>query len=157
MKSPLVQALFLASSLFLIELGIKGIAFNSDTLFIDIYPSISLWITALYFTLSISEQDKFNATATPRLSKKSSGDGIEITYDVRLPENLDSTPKYLFMFIISVAIWIFTVLLSQKSLTFWVTDKAYSCRIIIFILINQFLTCFNIGSAYRVIKASYNA
>lgn len=156
MKSPLIQALFLATSLFLIEIGIKGIAFNSKTLVIDIFPSICLWVTALYFTLSISEQNKLNATATPRLRRNNSGDGIEITYDMRLPDSLDFSPKYLFLFIVSVVIWIFTILLSQKALTYWVIDNEYSNRIIILMLINLFLTSFNLGSSYRVIKTSYN-
>ncbi len=121
--------------LFLAEWVIKSLAFGSETALFELGPKLSLWSSGIFFTLAISEQTKFHGTVKRKVVKKANGRGIEIDYDVDIPEDLEFSSTYLLWLIAAIVIWMVCVVLSNRA-------------IIIYNLILQGNDHINIWSAY---------
>jgi len=155
MKPNLNQAIFLASSLFIIEFAIKFVAFDNSSVLYRIGPSICFWATGLFFSLTLFEQFRFKGQTKSSLKKKSSGYGIEIDYSIILPESLETTPKYMFLFVIQLCLWILNLIMSQKLLK--VTNipdfpDSYFYSLLFVLIV---VTGYSIGAIISVLKNEF--
>lgn len=155
MKPNLIQAIFLASSLFIIEFVVKYVAFDNSSVLYRIGPSICFWATGLFFSLSLFEQFKFKGQTKSSLKKKSSGHGIEIDYSIILPDSIESTPKYMFLFVIQLCLWIVNLIMSQKLLK--ITSIQDFSESYFFILLSALviITGYSIGAIVTVLKNEF--
>ncbi|NAY91408.1 hypothetical protein GTQ34_05700 [Muricauda sp. JGD-17] len=153
MRPNLIQAIFLASILFVIEFAVKYVAFENSSVFFRIGPSICFWATALFFSLSIQENVKFRGRTTQTIKKKSSGYGIEIDYGIIVPENFESSPKYTFLFVMQMCIWIVNLVISQKVLKKFIgLNNCFSAYEYFLIGISILLTGYSIGAIISVLR-----
>jgi hypothetical protein len=97
--------------LFVISSAIKAIAFHNVNFIIDLPEKCSLWAAGVLFSLAVSEQTQFGGRTSYSVSRKQSGTGIEVDYNVILPQQLEFTPKYVYLFVFSMMLWILTLLL----------------------------------------------
>lgn len=110
--------LVFASMLFLISSIIKLIAFKNNSFYIEMPSEFSLWAVGILFSLSVSEQTIFGGKTGYQISKKQSGTGIEVDYQVILPDQLEFTPKYIYLFVFSMSVWIICLLLCGQANTY---------------------------------------
>lgn len=155
MKPNLVQAIFLASILFILEFVIKYVAFENTSVFFRIGPSICFWATGLFFSLSLYEQFKFKGITTQTIKRKQAS--LIIDYGVRIPENITGSPKYLFLFIIQMCIWVINLIFSQKILQgFNAIDQIFSNYDYFLIVSSILLTGYSIGAIVSVLKNEFH-
>lgn len=112
MKIEVLGPLIFWSLMFILGAAIKLVAFRSTTVWFEVQPAAALWATGVLFTLAVSERTYFRAKLVTQISKKPSGSGIEVEYVVTIPDDLDFTPKFMYLFLIGVVMWMLTLLLS---------------------------------------------
>lgn len=105
-----------ATLLFVIELSIKGMAYNKQDIWIELPPSIALWAVGVLFSLAVSEQTLLRGGVGYRATAQPGKPVIELEYELRLPSQIDFTPKYLYLFVVIMTVWIVALLLSQEAL-----------------------------------------
>ncbi|MCI0487717.1 MAG: hypothetical protein L0229_14080 [Blastocatellia bacterium] len=126
MKIEVVGPLIFWSLMFVVGAAIKVFTFGSTTVWFEIQPSVSLWATGVLFSLAVSERTYFRAKLVTQISRKPTGAGIIVDYVVTLPDELDFTPKFMYLFLIGVAIWILTLLLSGYALGVYSSSHSLS-------------------------------
>ncbi len=129
MLSVLMGPGSLAIMLFVVESTIKVIAFDSEMFFFDISPKLSLWATAIFFTLSISN----------RLTR-----GDEEYYQVK---------KELFCYLlISIFSWIISFTLSYKASILFEQMGLWTNRIYCYVILSLFISGLTLGLAVKLIN-----
>ena len=116
MKIEIVGPLIFWSLMFVVGAAIKVVAFGSTAVWFEIQPAACLWATGVLFSLAVSERTYFRAKLVTQISRKPTGSGIVVDYVVTIPEDLDFTPKFMYLFLVGVAIWIFSLLLSGYAM-----------------------------------------
>ena len=100
------------SFMFIIGAAIRAFALNDFSFWIVIPPEIALWSSGILFTLATSERTYHNVKLNSTYSKNADGKSVSINYDIEIGDDLGFKPKYLYLFLLSVMIWILTLLLN---------------------------------------------
>jgi len=93
---------------------IKYFAYDDTNLLYDIPIELSLWSVGILFTLAASEKTYYNAKLTQKFTKKTTGPGYEIDYEVKVGDDYGFKPKFLYLFLISIVIWIICIILKYE-------------------------------------------
>lgn len=139
-----------ATMLFIISVAIKIISFKNQNVWLEVSPEISLWSVGIFFSLSVSEQTQFGGKTAYKISKKKTG--IEINYDVVLPDKLEFSPKYLYLFVFSFMIWVLTQLLSGLTVGLFTVEHTWSFTVCFFNAIGLLLSGITAGAAIRCLN-----
>jgi hypothetical protein len=91
-------------------------AYSNTDVFFELGSEVSLWAVGILFALSVSESTYSGAKLGRHVSQKPSGTGYEVDYDVTLTGEFGFTPKYFYLFLLGVAIWIATLLLGDHAI-----------------------------------------
>lgn len=108
--------LLFATMLFIISASVKIIAFKNHNVWLEVAPELALWAVGIFFSLSISEELILGGKTVRTVSKKASGRGLEIDYVPVLPDNVEFSPKYIYLLIYGIMIWVLTTLLSGQAI-----------------------------------------
>jgi hypothetical protein len=130
-----------------VELTVKGMAFNQRTVWFELGPSLALWATGVLFSLSVSEQTQLRGAIEYKAVRKPSGVGFELDYNVRLPKDLEFTPKYLYLFVVVMTAWIIALLISQEVVRDFTVISRWSGEIQFLTFISLFLGAASVGIA----------
>ena len=149
MSLRIIGPLAFATMLFVVESAIKGIAFNSKIIWFEIGPKLCLWATGIFFSLSISEQTQLRGKTTYRVKKKVDGSGLEVDYDVKLPNDLSFTPKFLYLFVFAMSIWILSVIISSKIISVFYIAGRWTFQIHILTYLVLLLAGVTVGVAIK--------
>jgi hypothetical protein len=152
MNLKIVGPLLFAAMLFITSASIKIISFKNHNVWLDVSPELTLWAVGIFFSLSISEQTQFGGKTAYRISRKTSGTGIEINYDVILPDKLEFSPKYVYLFVFSIMIWILTILISGYATGLFISGNTWTPRICFFNFIGLAISGIVIGAAVRCLN-----
>ncbi len=98
--------------MFAVGAAIKFMTFKDTGVFIDLSPEVALWATGILFSLSVSEHTYSNAKLVSKYTKNNEKPGFAVAYDVTISDNPGFTPKFIYLFLIGMAVWIFCLLLS---------------------------------------------
>ena len=153
----LVGPLVFWSVMYFISAVVKLGAYEDIDVYFEVAPEAALWATGILFTLTASENTYFPARLKLRTSKKPSGTGYDVDYDVVLPEEeIGFTPKFLYFFVVSVGIWIITVLLSGHAIkSFSSANEITLCIFLetsLSVLLAAGLVGFTLKTLYEVLK-----
>jgi hypothetical protein len=143
--------LVFASLLFVIASAIKLIAFGKTSFILDIGSEFALWATGVLFSLAAANKVLLEGRTEQVFKKKSSGTGIENDYIALPPDELDFTPKYLYLFIYSMMSWILTLLISEQAHIIYGTAKAHSFASISLAFLALSLAATSVGIAIRAL------
>ncbi len=149
MSLRIIGPLAFATMLFVVESAIKGIAFDSKTIWFEIGPKLCLWATGIFFSLSVSEQTLFRGKTTYKVKKKENGSGLEVDYNVELPDDLSFTPRFLYLFIFAMSIWILSVIISSKIISLFYTVGKWTLQIHALTYLILFLAGVIVGAAIK--------
>lgn len=141
--------LLFATMLFIISAAIKIISFKNQNVWLEVSPELSLWAVGIFFSLSISEQTQFGGKTAYRVSRKTSGTGIEINYEVILPDNLEFSPKYIYLFVYSIMIWILTILISGYAVGLFSNVNQWTLQVCFSNALGLILSGTIVGAAVR--------
>ena len=112
MRFEVLGPLVFWSLMFAVGAAIKFSAFRDARALLDLSPEAALWATGILFSLSVSEQTYFRARLVPRYTRHTTRPGFSVDYDVTLPEELGFNPKFIYLFLVSMAVWVFCLLLA---------------------------------------------
>ncbi len=144
MRIEVLGPLIFWSLMFAVGAAIKFAAFNDTSVLFHLAPEVALWATGILFTLSVSEQTYFRARLVPRITRHDSSPGFSVNYDVTIPEELGFSPKFIYLFLSSVSIWIFCLLLSGYSASAPLSSLKISS-----VIFSYFLAALVVGAALR--------
>jgi hypothetical protein len=100
--------------MFIIAMAIKVITFSDYTPWFQIAPEASLWAAGILFAIAVSEQTYFPIRR--RLITKQSASGYALEEVESSPErNVGFTPRFIYMFLIVMALWLLTLLLGEYA------------------------------------------
>lgn len=100
------------SAMFIIGAAIRLAAFNDLAFWFRLPQDAALWAAGLLFSLAVSEQTYLGTSLTQRIIRKEGGLGYSVDYDVTLREEVGFTPKFMYLFLLGVAIWVLTIVLT---------------------------------------------
>ena len=145
------------SVMFLIGASIQYVTFNKGGVFYNLPSDLALWATGIMFSICVSEPALNQAKLTPNYKKHQNGRGFSVDYDITLPEEINSTPKLTYFFLICIAIWIGSILLSgtsQASIAA-ITPATTTLQLVAFysgLSLSYFLSFFSVGLALYTLR-----
>lgn len=112
MRLEVMGPLVFWSLMFAVGAAIKFSAFQDARVLFDLPPQAALWASGILFSLSVSEQTYFRAKLVPRYTRHKTRPGFSVDYDVTIPEDPGFSPRFIYLFLVGMAAWIFCLLLS---------------------------------------------
>lgn len=100
--------------LFVLASSIKLIAFNDTSFYTALAPELSLWSTGVLFSFAVSEYALFGAKPVSNFKRGPSGN-LEMQFRVDLPERPEFSPRLVYLFVVSMGIWLLDLLLVGKA------------------------------------------
>lgn len=144
------------SLMYIVGAVIKLLAYNDTDVYFEIGPEASLWAVGIVFALTVSEHTYFGVRAHPQITKKPSGRGLEIDYDVTIPDEVGFTPNFIYLFLFSVVIWIINLLLSGCAIESYSSAQQLTAGAIVAtslsILLASTLVVIAVRTLYEVLK-----
>ncbi len=137
------------SLLFMTSAVIKAFAFRDHLYWINIPSEISLWALGVLFTLSASEQTYYNARLVPKVTKQKTGYSVE--YGVTISDSVGFTPKYLYLFLIGIPVWIWTMLIGGSISRTYSGSGIIDIKILFLSAVSYFIAFVLVFSAIRVL------
>lgn len=116
MKLEVIGPLLAWTAMFVIGSAIKYVAFSAHLVWLEAAPEAALWATGIFFTLSASAGNFLERRAIPRMQPDPDGSGFRVTYDVTLPDDLKPSQKFLYLFLVTMMVWIVDILLVGSAL-----------------------------------------
>ena len=135
------------SLMFAVGAAIKFSTFQDSGVFYDIAPEAALWATGILFSLSVSEQAYFGVRLVPRYKRHVSRSGFSLSYEVTLPQDPNFGPRFVYIFLVGMAIWIFCLLLSGYGASQPAASQSWWA--IVSTLLSYFLAALLVGAALR--------
>lgn len=151
MNLRVIGPLLFSAMLLAISISVKTLAFEKSSFPLEISPEIALWATGIFFSLAISEQTLLGGKAGYDL-KRSSDNAIEISYRVILPEKIEFSPKYTYLFLYGLMTWIISLLLSEKGALLLEQTKGWNTHTYLMCIANIFVSGLAVGIALRSLK-----
>lgn len=143
--------LVFASLLFVIASAIRLLSFSRVSFVLDIGSDFGLWATGILFSLAASEQTRLGGRTERVFRKKSTGTGIEIDYIAVAPDQLDVSPKYLYLFVYSMMIWILTILIGEQAHSMYEKAAGVNFAIIGMVFGQMSLAATTVAAALRAL------
>jgi hypothetical protein len=106
---PLIFSLLL----FVVGAAIKVVAFGKVTFYIDLGPELALWATGVLFSFAVSEQALFGGRTVNEVRKAENG--LTMNFRVALPDQVEFNPRFVYLFVVCMAIWILDLLCAGKA------------------------------------------
>lgn len=141
--------LFFASLLFVIASAIRLVSFTRTTCLLDVGSDFGLWATGILFSLAASEQTRLGGRTERVFHKKSSGTGIEIDYIAVPPEKPDFSPKYLYLFVYAMMIWVLTIMIGEHARAMFEKAHGFNVAIIALAFLQIAIAATSVGAAIR--------
>ena len=99
--------------IFLVTSVIRLFAFDDAEFWLLIPLELSIWSTGILFTIASSEETYRNARLISSTTVDASKKTVTTGYDVKMPTKHGFDPKFLFLFLFSIAVWIICVVLHE--------------------------------------------
>ena len=119
-------------------------------------PELALWSTGILFTLASSEDTYRSAKIKESINPKSTGKGIEISYEVELGDDYGFKARYLYLFLFSLVIWFGVILVSLWIPGYMKKDNVnpywLGVAIALYYLFSVFITVIAIQSTIKINK-----
>ena len=151
MKIEVIGPLIFWTMMFITAAFIKVFAFSDYSFWTQIPPDISLWAMGILFTIAASEKTYSNAKLVPRITRHTSGAGYSVDYDVTVTDNIGFTPKYLYLFLLAVPIWIINILISGFVTDSYRTTKVFTLPIVSGLSVSAFLASLIVVAALKAL------
>jgi hypothetical protein len=143
--------LLFAGMLFVTSAAIKIISFRNHNVWLEVSPELTVWAVGIFFSLSVSEQTQFGGKTKIRASKKSPGT-VEFKIEAVLPDRFEFSPKYVYMFMYSIMMWILTILISGYAVGLFSAEHQWTARIWLSNVIGLILSGSTVGAALRCLS-----
>jgi len=151
-KIETVGPLIFWTVMFLLCASIKFSAFDDTGAWINLAPDAALWGTGILFSLSVSDQTYSGARLISNMKRHQKGNGYSIQYEVTIPETPGFTSKYIYLFFVGMAFWIFCVLLTGHVETLISIDKdLFFWKILGLSVLSYVLAASVVGAALRAL------
>jgi hypothetical protein len=151
MRLEVIGPLIFGTIMYITAILIKVFTFSDFSFWTQISPDISLWALGILFTIAVSEKTYSNAKLMPKITRHPSGFGYSVDYDITITEHIGFTPKYLYMFLVAVPIWIINILISGFVTASFNSAKVLSISIIFGLFFSVFLATFIVIAALRAL------
>lgn len=115
MRHQVVGPLAVWATFFTVASAIRYTTFSDFNFWVHLPSDLTLWATGILFSLSISENSNYQARMLPRTKRNSSGSGFSVEYEITLPEEPGFNPKYLYLFLFAMGIWVLCLLLGGTA------------------------------------------
>jgi hypothetical protein len=144
--------LIFAGILFVVASAIRLIAFEEVSFYFDLPSDFSLWATGVLFSFAVSEQALFGGRAVYDIRKDSRGDGFMMNFRVALPDQLEFSPRMIYLFMICMAIWVLNLLLAGKAKHLVSVDHGVSLLAGALVISALALAGLSVGIAARALR-----
>ena len=135
---------------FAVASGIKLIAFRNFTFYIDLFPDLALSATGILFSFAVSEQALFGARTTNQVRRAETGTGVIMEFGVSLPDQIEFNPRFIYLFMICMAVWILTLLCAGQAQALQ-KESAYAASGA-FIMLSAAMAGTTVGIAVRSLR-----
>lgn len=134
--------------MFAIGATIRLAAFEDSAFWWHIPPEVALWSAGVLFSLAVSEQTYFGSRLNPRVVPKEGGLGYSVDYDVTIPTQAGFTPKFIYLFLFVVAVWVLDLVLGGFAQKTFETG-GFQTSVIVATAISYFLAAGAVAAAVR--------
>lgn len=148
MTLKVVGPLLFATMLFIVSSAIKAVSFQSFNFYLDMPQEFALWGVGIVFSLAVTEHTHFGVKTVHTITRKKTQTGYEIDYGIVLPEQYHFTPKYIYLFVFSMMLWILTLVLCGRG-SIWITDPKMQFEAISAISASFVFAGTNVGISFR--------
>ncbi|WUR13123.1 hypothetical protein E7V67_026120 [[Empedobacter] haloabium] len=138
--------------LFTVASAIKLFTFNESTFYVALAPELSLWATGVFFSFAVSEQVLFGVRTECDTRQRPGSQTIEVTFRVAMPGQPLFSPRFMYLFIFCMALWILNILLSGKADALIKAEGGIGVGAGSLVLLSTALAAFSVGLALRSMR-----
>jgi hypothetical protein len=115
MKLRIYGPLVLTILLFTVAFCINLIAFSNSEYLIELPSEFSLWTVGVFLSLAVTDHTIFGGFTESRLTPAAGVNTFQIEFGYRFPKSPELSPKFIYMLVYCMLIWVVILLTSGKA------------------------------------------
>jgi len=145
MRLSVVGPLTVWITFFTVASAIRYATFSDFNFWVHLPSDLTLWATGILFSLTVSESTNYQARMMPKTKKNPNGAGFTVDYEITIPDEPGFNPKFLYLFLFSMGIWILCLLMGGTAQTALEAEEPLLQNLLI-VIVPAFVLSFGVAA-----------